>query len=99
MYPHALPLPSPPLALQVFDSVKATLTQAQALALQTALSTAVFDGEEIKNRLNNRAVQVGAPRGGASRDGRRRRRCRRRPPLPPLLSAQPINGRTVLAAH
>ncbi|KAL4422417.1 hypothetical protein ABPG75_008614 [Micractinium tetrahymenae] len=41
----------------VFGRVKATLTEEQALDLQTALSTAKLDGELVRNRLNNRVTQ------------------------------------------
>lgn len=40
----------------VFPQVKAVLSEAQAIALQTALSTAVMSGEQEKNRLNNRVT-------------------------------------------
>lgn len=40
----------------VFPKVKATLTEAQAIDLQTALSTATLHGHEVLNRLNNRVT-------------------------------------------
>jgi len=42
----------------VFPKVKATLTEAQAIDLQTALSTAHLHGNQISNRLNNRVAQA-----------------------------------------
>ncbi|KAL4436123.1 hypothetical protein ABPG77_005571 [Micractinium sp. CCAP 211/92] len=42
----------------VFGRVKATLTEQQALDLQTALSTATLDGETVGNRVNNRVTQA-----------------------------------------
>lgn len=40
----------------VFPTVKATLSEAQAIDLQLALSTAVMGGEVMDNRLNNRVT-------------------------------------------
>nr|AXF41550.1 carbonic anhydrase CAH200 [Chlorella sp. ArM0029B] len=40
----------------VFPQIRAELSEAQAIALQTALSTAVMNGEQEKNRLNNRVT-------------------------------------------
>lgn len=42
----------------MFDTVKATLTEAQAVALQVALSSGIYDGELMANRLNNRVTMV-----------------------------------------
>lgn len=41
----------------VFPTVKRTLTEAQLISLQTALSTAKIEDHEVNNRLNNREVQ------------------------------------------
>ena len=53
--PH-LPLRHAPQ--QVFDTARATVSEEQALDLQLALSTALVEGEEGRNRLNNRATQL-----------------------------------------
>ncbi|KAL4422418.1 hypothetical protein ABPG75_008615 [Micractinium tetrahymenae] len=41
----------------VFPTVKRTLTEAQLISLQTALSTAKIEDHEVNNRLNNREAQ------------------------------------------
>lgn len=51
--PSCPPLPRPaskirPPAAQVFGTIKATLTEAQAIDLQSALATAVHEGHEVR---------------------------------------------------
>jgi hypothetical protein len=47
----------PPSHLQVFPTVKETLSEVQLIQLQQAVSTATLADEPVVGRVNNRIVQ------------------------------------------